>query len=663
MNPTPPPHQSVAVRCAIDETVFITGALLDDSYYGGLTRAERTVDQKITKLADLFLIKLATISPQEFSKLVRYRLITSQVLSHRLQCLILGLTSPTSKDVYDFLISVGDLNCLDYLPDGSAEAYLKHAKNPIDLETLTVLARHDPSILLTAIKCKQQEVAILLINKGIVDVDYVDVDVDKSTALTLACRLKMKNVALELIRTKCNVDAVDSADETALLSACTCEMMEVAMELIDAGCDIHHPSTFRCNTPLTKACDHGIEALALKLLDPKYGTHQDAILENALAHACRNKMDSVISKILAIEQSNPARMRKFGGAALSYVCDSVTTKDTAIRLIRAGCDLNYMDHYCRKTPLMKTLTCRDGIMLDVALELINDEGCDLNLVDDNWQTALMIACEGEDLVGIALKLINTGRCNINHVDGRGSSPFSLACERCDERLALALVDAGCALTSETPSPLIKACVNGMPALALKLATKCDLNSTDRRGNTALLLLCAREPEVASSLIALGCNLNQQNDEGNTALMVACINKSESTALELIAAKCDTRPVNKNGDSALLLACRYKMDPVARVLITVGNRNHSNNNKETALMWACANKMEGTASALIGTYSCLDNANKYGHTALTLACNSGMETVALSLATMYRHSIANKEQNMALEYARINGLESVVSTLS
>ena len=122
-----------------------------------------------------------------------------------------------------------------------------------------------------------------------------------------------------------------------------------------------------------------------------------------------------------------------------------------------------------------------------------------------------------------------------------------------------------------------------------------INYVDIDDATPLIWACHNKmPEVALKLIETGNYKPEQlNNYNNTALMYACENKMTEVALKLIETG-NSKPeqVSKNGNTALIWACENKMTDVALKLIETGNSKPEQVNEDgfTALICAYNNKM-------------------------------------------------------------------------
>lgn len=81
----------------------------------------------------------------------------------------------------------------------------------------------------------------------------------------------------------------------------------------------------------------------------------------------------------------------------------------------------------------------------------------------------------------------------------------------------------------------------------------DVNSTDNKGNTALLHASKKNLKAVEALIACGVELNHKDNLGETALIKAISENKVEIALALIKAGADTELVDNKGRDALTIA--------------------------------------------------------------------------------------------------------------
>ena len=280
-----------------------------------------------------------------------------------------------------------------------------------------------------------------------------------------------------------------------------------------------------------------------------------------------------------------------------------------------------------------------------ALAMIQTGNFNPEQVDNNGNTALMIACKYE-MSNVSMALIQTGQSKPEQVSKIGNTALMLACNNKMSEVALALIQSG----QSKPEQV------------------------NNNGSTALMLACKNNmPDVALALIQTGQSKPEQvNKNGITALILVCDNKMSEVALALIqTGQSKPEHVDYNRQTALMYACNNNMPNVALALIQSGQSKPEqvDYNRQTALMLACNNNMPDVAMALIQTGQFKpEQVNSNGYTALILACKNNMPEVALALIQTDNsrpRQVDNTGRNAltyALQNIQTNGMQQVVDLL-
>jgi ankyrin repeat protein len=109
------------------------------------------------------------------------------------------------------------------------------------------------------------------------------------------------------------------------------------------------------------------------------------------------------------------------------------------------------------------------------------------------------------------------------------------------------------------TPLMIASTEGLLPIVrhlipLLLEHKCDINQTDKRGNTALMLAASEgHDKVVELLIHNGADINVANRNGNTALLLAVWYIYVPVVSMLVANGANKNHINEQGLTALTLA--------------------------------------------------------------------------------------------------------------
>lgn len=127
-------------------------------------------------------------------------------------------------------------------------------------------------------------------------------------------------------------------------------------------------------------------------------------------------------------------------------------------------------------------------------------------------------------------------------------------------------------------------VNDVAAIEQAIANDMDVNQSNSRGFTPLILAVYNESyEVATLLLKNGANADAQDLSGNTALMGAIFKGYPKMAELLIAHQADVNKCNFNQASPLVFAATFGQKEIAEMLLKKGaDKNAKDNTGKTAL---------------------------------------------------------------------------------
>ena len=135
------------------------------------------------------------------------------------------------------------------------------------------------------------------------------------------------------------------------------------------------------------------------------------------------------------------------------------------------------------------------------------------------------------------------------------------------------------------------------------------------------------------LAAEGVDLNATDRRGNTALILAADGGKAASATALIEAGADLNAKNRSQDTALIRAALGGHDKIVEALATAGaDLNAINKYNETALMSAALNGHAGVIKALLAAGADPDLQNDYGATALGIAQDQGFDHIAVLMSS-------------------------------
>jgi ankyrin repeat protein len=210
----------------------------------------------------------------------------------------------------------------------------------------------------------------------------------------------------------CPLDAADMFGSNALMLACMYELEDIAIKIINkGGFDINATD-----------CDN----------------------ETALCHACSHGLDIVISAILEKDFSNFNIVNRSGtNNALKYAifnCD----ENTIIELLLAGdFDLTHVFSEYNETLLFSV--CNDFELSKVANFMLDKGDCKEEHINIANMTVLQVACANK-LEDIAIRLINNGKCPLDIADTFGNTALIYACEKALPKVAMLLLSKDCNMT-------------------------------------------------------------------------------------------------------------------------------------------------------------------------------------------------------------------------
>jgi ankyrin repeat protein len=247
------------------------------------------------------------------------------------------------------------------------------------------------------------EIALQLIEtKGLEEEGYLaQINENKDTALLLACRNKMTEVALKL--TDFREDQVipgqkNKDKDTALIWAFRNQMDEVVIKLIRNFGDQVNPGqrTKYGETALIYACRYNMAEVALKLItefgEDKLKPEHICSGYTALLWACRNDMDEVALTLITKfgDKVKPGHINNDDGfTALQWACCSKKMTNVALTLITEFGDQVKPGHINDDGYTALIYACRHK-MTEVALLLITEFGDQVNPghINVNGKTAL-----------------------------------------------------------------------------------------------------------------------------------------------------------------------------------------------------------------------------------------------------------------------------------
>lgn len=394
------------------------------------------------------------------------------------------------------------------------------------------------------------------------------------------------------------------AGETSLSAAGYFLPVESIKLLITAGAEVNAADVRRV-TPLMSAASKKSAAVIRMLLD-------------AGARASINAKD------------NEGRTALMFGAQSGHV-------ETIKLLLEAGADIHAKDNLGR-TALLQTYGHRyvGSSTLGAAKTLIA-AGANVNDVNAQKQTILMLAVQRHYVDEVKMLLEAGARASVNARDNQGKTALMYLTsdlhQDASQDLIRTLVAAGADVNvvddaGETPLMLLASQEFSDMAIEalLKEGARASINAKDKQGRTALMLAARLGyMERIKKLLDAGASLNAKDNKGQTALTYVTLgyyDRSEAVGY-LAAAGLGVDDANDEGETVLMLAAqRYAPKTISLLLKTGAAASVNKKDKlgRTALMYAVTvpvfpDKMQDTVVSLLDAGADVNEADESGQTVL------------------------------------------------
>ena len=340
------------------------------------------------------------------------------------------------------------------------------------------------------------------------------------------CRSKEKHsVAYYLIFScSCNLAIQNKQGNTVLHIACSTGNDIIVQMIVDYDSNIAHRLLTRRNnegnTPLHLACYNrklNIILRCYKYCGPfELSDNRYKLLQLAIS----NKHYEIISALLQVMKSKSNITGK-------EVLHTESYKNEDIQLLQCLANSNYRTIKSIHGDTLLHLACEvnDFHLCEILLE----ECCDVNIMNQKGNTPLHIACQKEN-VHLCEALLKAD-CDINIQNNNGDTPLHTACQMDSIHL--------CEL-------LLEAC--------------CDVNIKSNNGNTPFHIACQTKGSHLCELLLEACsNINVKNRNGDTPLHLAFSSGNfEVVQLLINDPQVNTGLKNIAGDTLLHIACRSKL---------------------------------------------------------------------------------------------------------
>ena len=366
-----------------------------------------------------------------------------------------------------------------------------------------------------------------------------------------------KDALQTVINNGADVNATDKKNRSALNLACDIGNVDVIDVLLKAGADTNICEAFNGNT-----CLH------------------DAVI----ASCSQETLKAIIDHGADMNAAN-----KNGATALIIACQERIISAINV-LLQAGGDPNIADSVNSATPLHYAI---DGGCSKEVFQKIIDHGADVDAVDSDGRTALMIASLKGNVDAITI-LLNAGAdLSISDVYGK-TSIHMVKPGSCSKDALQTIVDRGAdvnAKSIENVTALMIACKKGnMSATNVLLHAGADPNIADSLHSATSLHYaiaggCSRE--VLQKIIDHGADVDAARSDGTTALLLACYVAHKESVNVLLRAEADSTFADADGNTCLHNTLHGEYDQgILQMVIDYGVPVNATNKKhQTAYMLA------------------------------------------------------------------------------
>lgn len=519
---------------------------------------------------------------------------------------------------------------------------------------LAILGRHE-TIIKEIINYHDRASRMGHLNSALMTPNFDMKNSAHQTPLSLAIKLRLKDVAEMLILSGSDVDVRDERKNTLLHQAIMDGDEEMAHFLLQHGADtnirteggetyLQYAVRYRLPTIVEELCTMGAD------VNVRSSINDDPVLWEALKlisskddHQCN---DETIASILVRYNCDTDCHHRAGDGfdqTLLHRALDENNEPIAVFLIRAGCDIHCCrvpgpngegsDDCDRQTPLH--MACSWGMAMVV--ETLLEHSVDPNMVDNEGKTPLMIAILNQHHTIIRM-LIDYRLTDLYRSDNYGNTPFSLAIKLKSRSTAQSLV---------ARDGLVGEQCDGMGRNFLHLALQ-------RSDYDSVLFLLDNKIDISARV---------QDSIKKAPIHLAAETGSEIILRTLVLAGADVNDVTMQNQTALHLAAEHDNYLKIEILLDLNIRiDVRDSNGNTALHIACLRgHYESSRILLERKVYDLSIGNLRGQTALHCLANSTDKINAAAifdhLVTIYSDldlNVRDSDRNTALLVAYMNG---------
>jgi ankyrin repeat protein len=334
-----------------------------------------------------------------------------------------------------------------------------------------------------------------------------------------------------LLENGADVQAKDNDGNTALIDTAGVYQgpIEIARLLLAKGIEVDARNAKGLTALMVAVDKGGLDVTQLLLEKGADANQKDAVDHTVLDHAIEAGNAELV-KVLLAKGAVAGTAYKTNSQILAATTNFALLNAAARgnlpkvkELLANGADVNARDTQHNTALLLNAQLSYSGVEVPT---LLLEKGADIDAVNDNGESALMLSAgrNSQDEV----KLFLTHKANVNFRSKKGERALHLAATGLHSQIVNAL-----------------------------LASGAEVDARDADGKTALIRATDFEgavpDDVMQALLDKGAQINAQDDEGNTALILATKSGSMSGVEFLLSkgAKVDLK--NKAGQTALMYA--------------------------------------------------------------------------------------------------------------
>ena len=498
---------------------------------------------------------------------------------------------------------------------------------------------------------------------------FISTNPDGDLLLHLACQWGDVDIVRYLVNDQhCDINTTNNLGNTPLHTACYTGCTQVIRILLSkrsktqiANRRSHTPQFISTNPDgdllLHLACQWGDVDIVEYLVNDQQcdvkavNNHGDIPLHTAALH---NK--PAIVRYLINSGCNPDTRNNFGDTPLHIACckqsieaiKSLLLFKATTKTVNAKGDTPQTIPLNEDGDLLLHQACQWGDS-DIVKYLVNDQKCDVKVVNKHGSTALhKAACHNKPLT---VHFLITSGFNPDTRNNSGDTPLHTACYEQSFKAvrSLLLLKSNTIKKNakgDTPQtiPLNEdgdlllhlACQWGDKNIVEYLVNdeQCDVNARSIHGNTPLhtAVTHGHDEIVGALLNHEGCNPNLTNHQQETPLHVS-VRQRDVKITNLLIGKCNANTINDRGDTPLHIAANMGSVEICKLLLQDKkcDPNIQNTSQNTPLHIAVVQGKLEIVKALAEDATCnlnLRNSNEFAPLHIAISCNE--QKIARSL---------------------------------